>query len=61
MVRFLVGQCHVRDSYTDVVRFVISKIKNNWKDIPREDRLLVIQQILEAHKTNRKVYKEVMC
>lgn len=59
MIRLLVGQCHVGDSFHKVLAHVISKIEN-WDRIARPMRREVISQIIREHRKNRDLYRHVM-
>lgn len=55
--------CHVGESNLCVVRHVISKLRNGYrtfKEMPKRDRKLFIQQCLHHHRENLKTYVEVM-
>ena len=61
MISWLVGKCHVADSYLTVLRFVVSKIKGGVKTfraLSREERRKVISATFKAHKENRELFRQ---
>ena len=63
MIAWLVGKCHVGESYLDVLRFVISKLKGGkatYRGLPRKDRRALVKAVFKAHCENRELYGYVM-
>jgi len=59
----IVGRCHVADSYRDVVRYFISRLKGQrkgWLKIDRKTRREILRTISICHQTNGAVYRKVM-
>jgi hypothetical protein len=55
--------CHVSESYRAVIRHVVSKLRGGHKTfrgMPRTDRRLLMQQCIQQHRANRKLYVAVM-
>ena len=55
--------CHVGESNKDVVRHVISKLRNGYETLrkmPAADRQLLVEQCVARHRSNLKEYVEVM-
>jgi hypothetical protein len=63
IVRQIVGRCHVSDSNTRVIRYVISRLKNKYQTfaaMPKEHRRNLMLQVITEHSDNRKLYRSVM-
>ncbi len=63
MLRMLIGRCHVADSYSDVIRYVISRMKKGhatYRDQSRTERHSLLRAIIKIHKENRVEYASVM-
>jgi hypothetical protein len=63
IVRNIVGKCFVGDSYLQVVRFAVSKLRGGYttyRKLPRKFRRSLLQTIIRAHADNRKLYAYVM-
>jgi hypothetical protein len=59
MINFIVGKCHADMSYSEVIRFVISKLKGKrkqWVKLSKEKRKEVLRLIIQSHKNNKEVY-----
>ena len=55
--------CHVGCSHSEVIRHVVSKLKGgfeSFRNMKLEDRELLIDQCMQQHSANRKLYVEVM-
>ncbi len=55
--------CHVGESSRDVVRHVISKLRNGYeafRQMPRADRRRFVQQCVQHHRSNLKTYVKMM-
>lgn len=54
---------HVSESNRNVVRHVLSKLRNGYQTLrtkPDQDRQLLIEQCIDQHRSNLKEYVEVM-
>ena len=64
VIRQIIGRdCHVSTSYRDVIRHVISKLRNGkatFSSMPPEDRKEMMRQCIHAHRVNWEVYSDVM-
>lgn len=64
IVRQIINRdCHVSESNKNVVRHVISKLRDGYQTLrtmPAQDRRLLIEQCVEQHRSNLKEYVEVM-
>lgn len=55
--------CHVGERFQDVVRHVVSKLRNGYdtfRALSRVERREFIEQCIAQHRSNRKMYVEVM-
>ncbi len=55
--------CHVGESNKEVVRHVISKLRDGYQSLrkmPAADRRMLVEQCVEQHRSNFKEYVEVM-
>jgi len=58
----IVARCHVSDSYRDVVRYFISRLKGRrqgWLKMDRETRREILRTISICHQTNTRLYEFV--
>lgn len=56
MIDYIVGNCHVGDSYLYVVRYVLSRMAGKRKaflKLSRAQRRSAIKKIIKAHRSNR--------
>jgi hypothetical protein len=63
IIRQIVDRCHVGDSYTEVIHYVISRMANGYQTfaaLPRKRRRDLLKAIVKCHKDNRKLYSFVM-
>lgn len=63
MIAHLVNRCHVGESNRQVLRFIISHLKQGyaaWQAMGREQRRLVMRAAFEIHRENRETYRAVM-
>ena len=63
MISQIVGRCHIGEDYTDVLRYVITRIKGKkktWRKLPREERREIVREVCKEHKANRELYNYVM-
>ena len=63
MIFYLVGQCHVTASNRQVIRHVISKLKDGyatWRSIPVDRRKEMMRAIIRAHQDNRELHAYIM-
>lgn len=63
LIRQIVGRCHVADSNRMVIKYVISRLKQGYKTYrayPREQRRLLLRQIIAQHAHNLDEYRFVM-
>lgn len=63
MIKQVVDRCHVGDTNRQVIRFLISRLRNGyqtWIGMEREKRRLVMQECVRIHHENREVYRSVM-
>ena len=63
MLTWLVGQCHVSATNRQVIRHVISKLKDGyatWQPIPAAKRKEMMRSIIKAHQDNKELYRYVM-
>ena len=59
----IVGRCHVGESYTEVLRYVVSLLQDGtagWRRMPRQQRRLAVAMIVYEHNANRELYTTVM-
>jgi hypothetical protein len=55
--------CHVAWSYRDVIRHVISRLRDGratYRRMSRQERREFIRQCITCHKYNRRLYLDVM-
>jgi len=55
--------CHVGESYFQVICHVVSKLKNKWntfRDLSAKMRGEFVKDCIQAHKENRELYYKVM-
>ena len=63
MLSWLVGQMHVSATNREVIRHVISKLRDGyqtWRTIPVARRKDMMRSIIKAHQDNRELYSYVM-
>ena len=63
MIRMIVGRCHVGDSNSKVIRYVISRMAKGhatYRAQVRRERHDLLRTIIEIHAENRAVYTSVM-
>ena len=63
MLTWLVGQMHVSATNRQVIRHVISRLKNGyqkWRTIPVARRKQMMRSIIRTHQDNREIYNYVM-
>lgn len=63
IIRQIVGRCHVDDSYSAVIRYVISRMAHGYKSfntLPRWKRKAMLRQIVRVHRENREFYDYVV-
>jgi hypothetical protein len=63
IISMIVDRCHVADSYPQVLRYVISRMKRGkkqWREATREQRREVVRELVDTHKANRELYRMVM-
>jgi len=63
IIRQIVDRCHVGDSYTDVARYAISRLKHgkrSYHAMDRANRRELLSQVFEQHARNRELYATVM-
>lgn len=63
MIRMIVGRCHVSESNRQVIRYVISRLKDReqtyWA-MPRRYRREFLAICIKEHEENRQLYFDVM-
>ena len=55
--------CHVAETNRTVIRYVVSKLRGGWqtfRSLPKSDRRQLMQQCIQQHRDNRKLYLAVM-
>jgi hypothetical protein len=63
IVRQIVDRCHVADSDTHVIRYVISRLKNKYQTfaaLPKDQRRNLMLASIQHHHENRQLYRRVM-
>lgn len=63
MIRYIVGNCHVGQSYLSVVRYVLSRLAGKRRaffKLTRRQRRKMLREVINAHRANRRVYEHVM-
>lgn len=63
MIRYIVGNCHVGQSYLSVVRYVLSRLAGRRRaffKLTRRQRRKMLREIITAHRANRRIYTQVM-
>lgn len=63
MIRMLIGRCHVGDSNSTVIRYVISRMKHGnltYRSQYRQERHELLRSIIKIHAENRALYTSVM-
>lgn len=63
IVRQIVGRRHVGESYLEVLRHVLSKLKGGrktWLRLPKFHRRHLIASVIQHHRENRVQYRQVM-
>ena len=63
IIRQIIGNIHVSQQYSYVLRTVIGKLKNGYSGfaaIPSEDKRHLIMDVLYQHATNQVEYVDVM-
>lgn len=64
IIRQIVARCHVGESNLAVIRYVVSRLKEQRKTflaMKRQQRRKLIRDTISAHAQNRKLYRAVMC
>ena len=59
----IVDRCNVADRYPEVLRYVISRMregKRSWRSLERNVRREYLKAIIGRHKINRELYRRVM-
>ena len=61
MIRMIVGRCHVGESYLQVIRYVLSRMKKgSFRKAPRAVRRKTLKEIIRCHRENRRLYHQVV-
>lgn len=63
IVRQIVGRCHVGETYLEVLRHVLTKLKGGrktWLLLPKLNRRHLIAAVIQHHRENRVLYRQVM-
>jgi hypothetical protein len=63
MLRMLIGRCHVGDSNSEVIRYVISRMEHGnltYRAQYRQERHELLRSIIKIHAENRALYTSVM-
>ena len=63
IVTQIVDRCHVADSMRDVLRYVISRMKDGkrtWRGLSRHERRAIVSEMCKRHRANRDLYDYVM-
>jgi acyl-CoA reductase-like NAD-dependent aldehyde dehydrogenase len=63
MIAQIVGRCHVGERYSEVLRYLISRLrhgKRTWRAMDRARRREVLRILVDEHDENREVYAQVM-
>lgn len=63
MLRMLIGRCHVADSNSAVIRYVISRMEHGnltYRSQYRRERHELLRAIIKIHAENRALYTAVM-
>ena len=65
IVRQIINRdCHVSMSNRDVIRHVVSKLRDGcrtFRSMPRPDRRALMTQCIRQHRENVELYVDVMC
>jgi hypothetical protein len=57
MLYSIVSRCHVSDSNLSVIRYVKSRMKKGvWSALDKNERKQILNEIIEIHKSNQKLY-----
>lgn len=62
MISMIVDRCHVAESNRRVIKYVISRLKNQYatfKSISKDERKKFMKDIIQAHKDNIELYNWV--
>lgn len=59
-VTWLVGNAHVGESNLDICRLIRKKAGRRYWKAPKATRHAALKEGLQAHKENRKLYRDVM-
>ena len=63
MIKMIVNRCHVAESNLSVIRYVITRLADNyatWKTLTKKQRKTMMRQIIKAHAGNGHLYHYVM-
>ena len=63
IVRQIVGRLHVGESYLEVLRHVLTKLKGGrktWLQLPKFHRRHLVAAVIQHHRENRSLYRHVM-
>ena len=64
IIRMIIARdCHVGISNRQVIRHVISRLKNGYttfSELSREDRRYLMEECIKEHKENQELYDFVM-
>lgn len=63
IIRNIVSRCHVSNTDQDVIRYVVSRLKDGWETYrswPVWYRAGFIKQILRVHRANQSLYRRVV-
>lgn len=63
IIRQIVGRCHVGDGYLNVLRYTISRLKDDmesYRSMSRHDRREFVRLVFDCHQQNRGLYCYVM-
>jgi hypothetical protein len=63
VIRRIVDRCNVGMSNREVIRYVISRLRQGyktWASLPRKDRRKIMQTCIAQHRSNRELYRTVV-
>lgn len=63
IVKQIVDRCHIAESYSKVLRYMIGCMqggKNCWRLLDRKTRRRIIADMIKVHDENRKLFNFVM-